>query len=208
MVARKTKTTEPTAFKPMKQAVLTPPIFTTPPEEISKLTVAQRLAIIQQRVGIVGKKSKGYKWNYASYQHVWDDTLKPLFREFCLAYMVTSETMDAQTSMFEFRIFDVMKPDDWVSMTIPVAITADAKQVGAQISYYRRYALLCMCELSVGDEDALEQFPMGVAGDEPVEKKSTPKPALSDKFVQQVKTKTGSPQAKVADDAEEWDIDF
>lgn len=200
MVARKTKMAE--------TAVLTPPIFTPAPEEIGKLTVAQRLAIIQQRIGIVGKKSKGYKWNYASYQHVWDDTLKPLFREFSLAYMVTSKTLDAQTSIFEFRIYDVMKPEDSTYMEIPIAITPDAKQTGAQISYYRRYALLCMCELSVGDEDALEQFPMGVTGDEPVGEKSTPKPKLNDKFVQRVKAKTESQQAQEANDAEEWDIDF
>lgn len=199
------------AVRKMKTGVLptvTPSIFTPKPEEIGNLTVKQRLAIIQQRVGIVGKKSKGYKWNYASYQHVWDDTLKPLFRELSLAYMVTSKTLDAQTSIFEFRIFDVMKPEDSTYMEIPIAITPDAKQTGAQISYYRRYALLCMCELSVGDEDALEQFPMGVTGDEPVGEKSTPKPKLNDKFVQRVKAKTESPQGQTANDAEDWDIDF
>lgn len=149
-------------------------------KSIDDMDIDERIFHIQQEAKPVGKKTKSYQYNYADYKTIWDGTLKDLCGKYKVEYTSTTvlgpeysageniviptiklicravavgyeypETAEGKAGHYERKVkeFDILIPLSGSAQQKEVQ-----KEVGASLTYYRRYALLALFGLSVTDD--------------------------------------------------------
>ncbi|QHJ82709.1 MAG: hypothetical protein [Caudoviricetes sp.] len=146
---------------------------------IAEMDIDERIFHIQQEARPIGKKAKSYQYNYADYKAIWDGGLKDLCGKYQVEYTATTkigpafdtgENIETPTIKLICRAvavgYNPPKEDDQefdnrgkfkeFDILIPLSGSAQQrevqKEVGASLTYYRRYALLALFGLSVTDD--------------------------------------------------------
>ena len=146
---------------------------------IAEMDIDERIFHIQQEARPIGKKAKSYQYNYADYKAIWDGGLKDLCGKYQVEYTATTkigpafgtgENIEIPTIKLicravavgynppneddqetdnrgKFKEFDILIP-----LSGSVQQREVQKEVGASLTYYRRYALLALFGLSVTDD--------------------------------------------------------
>jgi len=119
------------------------------PKNMQVSGIQKALAKFQQSVGKIDLdgvvKTKAYEFRYATLGNI-IDKIRPAMKEAGMGYTQIIESDKIVTEIFS--------TEDGTSKTstMPIAASADPKQVGASITYYRRYALVAMLGIA-GEED-------------------------------------------------------
>lgn len=150
-------------------------------KSIVDMDIDERIFHIQQEAKPVGKKAKSYQYNYADYKAIWDGVLKELCGKYKVEYTATTEigpTFNAGENIMVPTIKLICRavavgynpPEEdnpgfnnsnrrkvkEFDILIPLSGSAQQKEVqkevGASLTYYRRYALLALFGLSVTDD--------------------------------------------------------
>lgn len=148
-------------------------------KSIDDMDIDERIFHIQQEAKPIGKRAKSYQYNYADYKAIWDGVLKELCGKYQVEYTATTEigssfpageNIMVPTIKLICRAVAVgynppkegdQEPDSrWrfkeFEILIPLSGSAQQKEVqkevGASLTYYRRYALLALFGLSVTDD--------------------------------------------------------
>ncbi|QHJ76357.1 MAG: hypothetical protein [Caudoviricetes sp.] len=150
-------------------------------KSIVDMDIDERIFHIQQEAKPVGKKTKSYQYNYADYKAIWDGGLKDLCGKYQVEYTATTEIGPSfaagenivvptiklicravavgynppkegdpafySSSKRRAKEFDILIPLSGSAQQKEVQ-----KEVGASLTYYRRYALLALFGLSVTDD--------------------------------------------------------
>lgn len=146
---------------------------------IVDMDIDERIFHIQQEAKPIGKKAKSYQYNYADYKAIWDGVLKDLCGKYQVEYTATTEIGPSfvagenivvptiklicravavgynspkegdqeSNDSGKFKEFDILIPLSGSAQQKEVQ-----KEVGASLTYYRRYALLALFGLSVTDD--------------------------------------------------------
>lgn len=148
-------------------------------KSIDDMDIDERIFHIQQEAKPIGKKAKSYQYNYADYKAIWDGGLKDLCGKYRVEYTATTEIGPSFTAGENIIVptielicravavgYNPPKVDDQepsrrgkfkeFDILIPLSGSAQQKEVqkevGASLTYYRRYALLALFGLSVTDD--------------------------------------------------------
>lgn len=148
-------------------------------KSIDDMDIDERIFHIQQEAKPIGKKAKSYQYNYADYEAIWDGGLKDLCGKYQVEYTATTEIGPSFTAGENIVVptiklicravavgYNPPKEDDQepsrrgkfkqFDILIPLSGSAQQKEVqkevGASLTYYRRYALLALFGLSVTDD--------------------------------------------------------
>jgi len=119
------------------------------PQPMKATGIQKSLSKFQQTVGKIDLdgvvKTKSYEFRYATLGNI-IDKIRPAMKEAGMGYTQIIESDKIVTEIFS--------TEDGTSKTstMPIAVSADPKQVGASITYYRRYALVAMLGIA-GEED-------------------------------------------------------
>jgi hypothetical protein len=107
------------------------------------------LATFQEKVAKIDLdgevKTKAYTFRYATLGNI-IDKIKPAMKAAGLAYTQTVEGDKIVTTVA------CAKDGSLIRSTMPIAVSSDPKQVGASITYFRRYCLVSMLGIA-GEED-------------------------------------------------------
>lgn len=150
-------------------------------KSIDDMDIDERIFHIQQEAKPIGKKAKSYQYNYADYKAIWDGGLKDLCGKYQVEYTATTEIGPSFTAGEDIVVptiklicravavgYNPQKEGDPAfnnsnkrrvkefDILIPLSGSAQQKEVqkevGASLTYYRRYALLALFGLSVTDD--------------------------------------------------------
>lgn len=120
-------------------------------------TLLKSLTMAQSEYPTLPKDKKGYGYNYTDLDTV-ITTIKPIFEKNKLGFIQSLTTLENGKNGITTRIFSV--EGEWLEDTIALpdvamAKTNAAQNLGASITYMRRYALCSMLGISSDeDEDA------------------------------------------------------
>lgn len=196
---------------------------------IDDMDIDERIFHIQQEAKPIGKKAKSYQYNYADYKAIWDGGLKDLCGKYQVEYTATTEigpSFSAGENIVVPTIelicravavgYNPPKADDQepsrrgkskqFDILIPLSGSAQQKEVqkevGASLTYYRRYALLALFGLSVTDD--MEDID-SMARNKPSRRNNTnlPKPNLASNM-QHTPTVDDPEQTAVWQDEQEY----
>lgn len=117
-------------------------------------TLLKSLTMAQSEYPTLPKDKKGYGYNYTDLDTV-ITTIKPIFEKNKLGFIQSLTTLENGKNGITTRIFSV--EGEWIEDTIALpdvamAKTNAAQNLGASITYMRRYALCSMLGIS-SDED-------------------------------------------------------
>lgn len=117
-------------------------------------TLLKSLTMAQSQYPTLPKDKKGYGYNYTDLDTV-ITTIKPIFEKNKLGFIQSLTTLENGKNGITTRIFSV--EGEWIEDTIALpdvamAKTNAAQNLGASITYMRRYALCSMLGIS-SDED-------------------------------------------------------
>ena len=117
-------------------------------------TLLKSLTMAQSEYPTLPKDKKGYGYNYTDLDTV-ITTIKPIFEKNKLGFIQSLTTLENGKNGITTRIFSV--EGEWIEDTIAlpdvaIAKTNAAQNLGASITYMRRYALCSMLGIS-SDED-------------------------------------------------------
>lgn len=117
-------------------------------------TLLKSLRVAQSEYPTLPKDKKGYGYNYTDLDTV-VTTIKPIFEKNKLGYIQSLTTLESGKNGITTRIFN--DEGEWIEDTIALpdvamAKTNAAQNLGASITYMRRYALCSMLGIS-SDED-------------------------------------------------------
>lgn len=117
-------------------------------------TLLKLLIMAQSQYPTLPKDKKGYGYNYTDLDTV-ITTIKPIFEKNKLGFIQSLTTLENGKNGITTRIFSV--EGEWIEDTIALpdvamAKTNAAQNLGASITYMRRYALCSMLGIS-SDED-------------------------------------------------------
>lgn len=111
--------------------------------------VFKALATFQEKVPKIDLdgtvKTKAYEFKYATLGNIIDKIKAPLKE----AGLVYTQTIDGDKIVTTLA---AVEDGSTIQSTMPIVFGADPKQVGASITYYRRYALVAMLGIA-GEED-------------------------------------------------------
>lgn len=117
-------------------------------------TLLKSLTMAQSQYPTLSKDKKGFGYNYTDLDTV-ITTIKPIFEKNKLGFIQSLTTLENGKNGITTRIFSV--EGEWIEDTIALpdvvmAKTNAAQNLGASITYMRRYALCSMLGIS-SDED-------------------------------------------------------
>lgn len=118
--------------------------------------VLEAIAAVQRAAYKIGKDSKGYNYTYASLPAIMEKLL-PLMVANKVWYLTVPTSMPDNTPALACRI---MHEDGssvggiWPLSKAGMSGANDAQQMGAAITYFRRYCLLALLGIAVDDDDA------------------------------------------------------
>ncbi len=119
------------------------------PEPIMATGIQKSLSKFQQTVGKIDLdgvvKTKAYEFRYATLGNI-IDKIRPAMKEAGMGFTQVIESDKIVTEIFS------LEDGTSKTATMPIAVSADPKQVGASITYYRRYALVALLGIA-GEED-------------------------------------------------------
>ena len=149
----------------------------------STKALLESMAKAQAEFTTLPKDKAGYGYNYTDLDTV-ISYIRPIMAKHNLAFMQTLTTLEGNTPAITTRIFHTT--GEWIEDTTPLPPVQLAKgnaaqNLGAAITYMKRYTLCAMLGIS-SDEDAdgkAEPTPSGTRGNDrnvPAQKKSESKP--------------------------------
>ena len=117
--------------------------------EVPKLS--ERLFIIQNEIKNPKKSTKGYNYNYANLESVME-LLKPLLEKHRL--LLTQEPIFKDSLIgVKTTLVSLDTNEHYSNEFCTEPIKKDCQAVGSLITYYRRYVLLCLFNLTPEDDD-------------------------------------------------------
>ncbi len=93
----------------------------------------------------VNKNAKGYNYKYADLPHLWD-TIESVVKGAGFTVVSYSDGTHVVT--------DAVHKDGTVTSKLPITGITDPQDLGAAITYFRRYNLLMIFNVMVEDNDA------------------------------------------------------
>ena len=116
--------------------------------------IAKALLTVQSQVGKVKKDSKAFKYVYTSLDHV-IDVVRPILVE---SGIVVTQCMGTAGGNTISTTIIHAETGEWIRSTYSLSAAGmqgvnDAQQMGAAITYARRYCLLAILNIAPGDDD-------------------------------------------------------
>jgi hypothetical protein len=115
------------------------------------LSLQQRLFYIQSELKNPKKSSKGYNYNYANLESVME-IVKPLLITYNIL-LIQSPVFDGELVGVKTKLICIDNNDYLTNEFMSKPVKGDCQGIGSLLTYYRRYALLCLFNLVPEDDD-------------------------------------------------------
>ena len=125
-------------------------------------SIAKSLLRVQCQVGKVRKDGRGHNYVYPTLDHV-IDVVRPLLTEAGIAVTQCMDQTGTGKDTLTTTLMDA-ESGEWIRSSYSLNAAGmkgvnDAQQMGAAITYARRYCLLAILNIAPGDDDDAQSIP-------------------------------------------------
>jgi hypothetical protein len=128
-----------------------------------------KIAKIQKEMGVLVRITEGYNYKYVELSQI-QEKLNPLLEDNGLVLIQPLQTENGKTKLI--TIIRDIKDGEEITSSIYLPDNVKPQEMGSAITYYRRYSLLSLLNLTTEDDDGASASPVAFAGGKIYNKKS------------------------------------
>ncbi len=121
------------------------------------MTLQEKLFALQAEIKPMVKNTEGFKYKYFDINQMLA-MLKPLFEKYKILVQQPLKFKDGE-NVLETIVVDLESAGDYVDSSIALPKSMKPQELGAAITYYRRYSLQSLLLMEAKDDDANSASP-------------------------------------------------